>query len=58
MKDEIFKNYRENIGWRPMGKYSDPLGYFLPDDDKKRTKAMIEKAINDADKATDMLIDY
>ena len=58
MKDEIFNNYRENIGWKPMSRYSDPLGQFLPDDETKRTKADIAKAIVEANKVTDMVIDY
>ncbi len=58
MKDDIFTRYKKGIGWKPMSKYSDPLGTFLPDDPTKRTKAMIEQAMIEADKNTDQVIDY
>lgn len=58
MKDDIFTRYKEGIGWKPMSEYSDPLGAFLPADRSKLTKADIDKAIIEADKNTDQVIDY
>ena len=58
MKDDIFTRYKEGIGWKPMSKFSDPLGAFLPDDPAKQTKAALEQAIIAADKNADQVIDY
>ncbi len=58
VRDEVFNKYREGIGWQPMSQYSDPLGMFLPEDPAKRTKEAIKIALNEADKATDTVIDY
>lgn len=58
MKDDIFKRYREGIGWKPMSEYSDPLGMLLPSDPAKRTKKAIEAAMGELDKTTDRIVDY
>ena len=58
MRDDIFNKYREGIGWKPMSQFSDPLGALLPNDPEKRTKALIDAAMIEADKATDQVIDY
>lgn len=57
MNDQI-KRLRAAVGYQPFSPYSDPLGATLPANPKKRTKAAIAKAVEQAHMLNDAVSDH